>query len=202
MDFIAFDLETTGIRPSDSHIVELAAVLFLNGEPAERFVSLIRPEVPIPAEATRIHGIDDAMVESAPPIHERLAPLAEFCGDYPLVAHNAPFDFSFLKAAVDLHRAPAPAGIFLDTCALSRVVLTGLANHKLHTLVRYFDIPAGEFHRALEDAEYCGQVMLNLIRTLHQRGEPISVEDLVRTGNTAELRLPQYRGRGDQLSLL
>ena len=122
MEFIAFDLETTGIQPKTDAIVEIGAVRFDGAEPVETFCTLVNPGRPIPPEASAVNGISDEMVAGSPAVETVLTDLAAFCGDLPLVAHNAPFDFKFLLNAVEAHKAKAPSGVVLDSCALSRVV--------------------------------------------------------------------------------
>ena len=115
MDFVAFDLETTGIRADQSDIVEIGAVKFIDGHPHDPFGTLVNPGRPIPADATQVNGITDDMVRGQPPVENILTDLADYCGDLPLVAHNARFDYSFLKAAIVKHQAKAPGGVVLDS---------------------------------------------------------------------------------------
>src|ERR1035438_2137695 len=149
-NFIAFDLETTGFLAGVDQIIEIGAIRYVNGEPEAMFCSLIDPGRMIPAAASAVNKITDEMVVGQPKIEEMLLPFAEFCGDFVLVAHNAPFDFQFLAADIKKHETPAPRGIVLDTCAMSRKVFRGLMNHKLGTLVQHLNIPVAGFHRSEE----------------------------------------------------
>lgn len=90
MDFIAFDLETTGTVAGVDRIVELGAVRFLNGVPEAAFATLVNPGILIPPEATRVNKITDDMVSGKPYIIDLLDALTDFCGELPLVVHNAP----------------------------------------------------------------------------------------------------------------
>lgn len=201
MNFIAFDLETTGIQPKTDAVVEIGAVRFENGKPAGTFSTLINPGRPIPPEASAVNGITDEMVADQPGIETVLTELAEFCGDLPLVAHNAPFDFKFLLAAVEKHRARAPKGIVLDTCALSRVIFPGMFNYKLGTLVRHFGFPNGTFHRAEEDSVYCGLLFARIVEALEKAGQPASVHALLDLVKQQPLKFPQYEKQPEQLGL-
>lgn len=201
MDFIAFDLETTGIQPKTDAVVEIGAVRFREAQPAEMFCTLINPARPIPPEASAVNGITDEMVADQPSIQTVLTELADFCGDLPLVAHHAPFDFKFLLAAVNQHRARAPKGCILDSCALSRVLFPGLFNYKLGTLVRHFGFPSGAFHRAAEDSLYCGLLFVRIIETLEKAGQPASVHALLALTQQPALIFPQYELRSQQLNL-
>lgn len=201
MKFIAFDLETTGTRPSADMIVEIGAVRFDGAEPQESFCQLVDPGIPIPLDASAVNGINDAMVRGMPGISEVLADLAAFCGEDPLVAHNAPFDYKFLLSDIKLHRAPAPKGIVLDTLPLARRIFPGLPNYRLGTLVRHFGFPAGTFHRAEEDSVCCGRLFAKIIETLTLRGEPCTDLDLARMIGKEDLRFPQYAPEPNQLDL-
>lgn len=201
MKFVAFDLETTGTKPSADMIVEVGAVLFENDSAIKGYGSLINPGIPIPPDASAVNGISDDMVRDKPRIADILCEFSDFCGDLPLVAHNAPFDFKFLLEDVKLHRAPAPRGIVLDTLPLARRVFPGLPNYRLGTLVRHFRFPSGTFHRAEEDSAYCGLVFAQILETLQARGEPCAESDLVKMMGKAEMRFPQYAPQPDQLDL-
>jgi DNA polymerase-3 subunit epsilon len=201
MDFIAFDLETTGIQPKNDAVVEIGAVRFRAAEPVETFSTLINPGRPIPPEASAVNGITDDMVADQPGIETVLSDLADFCGDLPLVAHNAPFDFKFLLAAVEKHRARAPKGIVLDSCALSRIIFPGMFNYKLGTLVRHFGFPAGTFHRAEEDSVYCGLLFARIVEALEKAGQAAGVPALLDLAKQPPMKFPQYEKQPEQLGL-
>lgn len=201
MDFIAFDLETTGIQPKTDAVVEIGAVRFSGGRPAGTFCTLINPGRPIPPEASAVNGITDEMVADKPGIETVLTELAEFCGDLPLVAHNAPFDFKFLLAAVEKHRAKAPKGVVLDSCQLARIVFPGMFNYKLGTLVRHFGFPNGTFHRAEEDSVYCGLLFARIVEALEKAGQSASVHALLDLAKQPLMKFPQYEARPQQLGL-
>ena len=201
MKFIAFDLETTGTSPSTDMIVEIGAVRFEGPTPMERYSTLVDPGIPIPPEASAVNGINDDMVRGKPDIVQVLGKFADFCSEWPLVAHNAPFDFKFLLKDINLHQAPAPKGIVLDTLPLARRIFPGLPNYRLGTLVRHFGFPSGTFHRAEEDSAYCGMLFGRIIETLEMRGEPCREGDLVKMTGKEEMRFPQYTPAPDQLDL-
>jgi DNA polymerase-3 subunit epsilon len=201
MKFIAFDLETTGTRPQQDMIVEVGAVLFDGSRSVKTFGSLVDPGIPIPPDASAVNGITDEMVQGKPGILDVIKDFTEFCGDLPLVAHNAPFDFKFLLEDVKAHRSVAPSGIVLDTLPLARKVFPGLPNYKLWTLVRHFQFPSGTFHRAEEDSAYCGLLFAKIVETLEMRNEPALVDDLVKMIGKEEARFPQYAPEADQLDL-
>ncbi len=201
MKFVAFDLETTGIKPKEDMIVEIGAVLFDGAEALKTYGTLINPGIPIPADASAVNGISDEMVVDKPRVADVLGDFADFCGDLPLVAHNAPFDYKFLLEDVKLHRGAAPKGVVLDTLPLARKVFPGLANYKLWTLVRHFNFPSGTFHRAEEDSAYCGLLFDKIIQTLEMRREPCAEADLVKLMGKEAVHFPQFSVQPDQLDL-
>jgi DNA polymerase-3 subunit epsilon len=202
MKFIAFDLETTGTKPSEDMIVEVGAVLFEGAQAVKGFGALVDPGIPIPPDASAVNGITDDMLRGKPHIVDVLEDFAAFCGDLPLVAHNAPFDYKFLMSDVNLHRSVAPGGVVLDTLPLARKVFPGLPNYKLWTLTRHFNFPSGTFHRAEEDSSYCGLLFAKIVETLEMRGEPCSEADLIKLmGGKEEMRFPTFAPEPDQLDL-
>lgn len=203
MRFIAFDLETTGTLPGVDQIAEIGAILFNDqGVPELIFSTLINPGIPMPAAASRVNGITDDMLADQPTIADVLDAFAEFCGDTPLVAHNASFDAQFLTADIKKHETIAPRGAILDTIGIAKKVYPGLANYKLGTLIRHLGIPATNFHRAEEDAGYCGQLFHKMITRLSPNGIEPTLTALIALTGKPELYFPQIEKRPKQLGLL
>ncbi|MCB0393864.1 MAG: 3'-5' exonuclease [Bdellovibrionales bacterium] len=202
MRYVAFDLETTGFLPGMDQITEIGAVRFVDGEPTEAFATLVNPGRDIPRGAQDVTGITNEMVQDKPKIDTLLESFAEFCGNDILVAHNAPFDFQFLTADIKKFESPAPKGLILDSCTISRKVFPGLLNYKLGTLVQHLNIPSGGFHRAQEDATYCGYLFGHILHKLTQNGNVVQVESLVQLSAKAPLTFPQIVRQPKQLDLL
>lgn len=203
MRFIAFDLETTGFLPGVDRIVEIGAVRFVNGEVDAIFSTLIDPQVAMPEAASKVNGITDEMLKGKPKIEDLLQPFAEFCADDFLVAHNAAFDTQFLTKDIEKFESRAPNGIILDSLPIARKVFPGLANYKLGTLVQHLSISGSGFHRAEEDASFCGRVFLKMIEKM--TGSPMSlppIANLVSMTGKPESRFPQIIPQPKQLSLL
>ena len=100
------------------------------------------------------------------------------------------------------HRAPAPTGPSIDACGLARRVLTGLPNYRLSTVTRHFELPAETYHRATDDAEYCGQIFYRLVWQLEAGGHPVGVHDLIELSGSPPLLFPQFKpASGEQLGL-
>ncbi len=151
--FVVVDLETTGGAPDGGGITEVGAVKVRGGEQLGQLATLVNPGVPIPPFITVLTGITTAMVQPAPPIERVLPALLEFLAGAVLVAHNAPYDVGFLKAACAAHGYRWPAPKVLDTALMARRVLLNdeVPNRKLSTLAAHFrtHVPT---HRALDDA--------------------------------------------------
>ena len=156
--FVVLDLETSGGAPHlGAHITEIGAVKVRGGEVLAKFQTFINPGSPIPAFITALTGITDEVVSSSPRIAEVFPILLEFLGsenETVFVAHNAPFDLSFLKAAAISSEYRWPKFKVIDTAKLARQVLSRdeVVNCRLGTLAEYFNTTVSPTHRALDDA--------------------------------------------------
>ena len=162
IEFVAFDTETTGLSPIVARLVELSGVKFkLGGAECHTFSSLINPECSIPPEVTNVHGITDEMVADAPVAAEVIPQFIEWIGSHEtvLVAHNAPFDVSFLQTAMLKLGLEMPANIVVDTLPLARRLLKDAPNHRLQTLVEYLQLEADGYHRALADSHHVKNIL-------------------------------------------
>lgn len=166
--FVVVDLETTGGAPDGGGITEIGAVKVRGGEQLGVLATLVNPGVPIPPFVTVLTGITQAMVAPAPPIESVLPSFLEFIQGAVLVAHNAPYDVGFLKAACARHGYHWPAPPVLDTVALARRVLSRdeVPNRKLATLAAHFRTAHQPTHRALDDAMATVDVLHGLIGRL------------------------------------
>ncbi|RKE07190.1 DNA polymerase-3 subunit epsilon [Catellatospora citrea] len=166
--FVVLDLETTGGAPDGAGITEIGAVKVRGGEELGSFGTLVNPGVPIPPFITVLTGITTAMTVEAPPIEAVLPSLLEFLSGAVLVAHNAPYDTGFLKAACAAHGYRWPNPRVVDTVALARRVLLRdeVPNNKLGTLAAYFRVGDQPNHRAMDDARATVGVLHALIARL------------------------------------
>ena len=181
--FVVVDLETTGGSPDSAEITEIGAVKIRGGQIVGEFQTLINPGSEIPPFITVLTGITDAMVIEAPKIDEVLPSFFEFVGSEKevfLVAHNAPFDVSFLRAATLRSKRTWPKYRVLDTAKIARRVLTRdeVPNNKLSTLAPYFGAEITPSHRALDDAKATVDVLHGLFERLGSFGVS-TVEDLI-----------------------
>ncbi len=165
--FVVLDVETTGGVPDGNGITEIGAVKVRGGQPLGEFATLVNPGAPIPPFITVLTGITEAMVLPAPPITEVLPPLLEFLTGAVFVAHNAPYDTTFLKAACARHGYRWPGPKVVDTAALARRLLSEeVPNNKLATLAAYFRTAHRPTHRALDDARATVDLLHALIGRL------------------------------------
>ncbi|MBM7068716.1 3'-5' exonuclease [Actibacterium sp. 188UL27-1] len=173
LTFVVFDGETTGLNPAKDDVVQLGAVRIVNGRmvPGEVFDTLVNPGRPIPATSTKVHGITDDMVATAPDFTDVCQRFHHFARDAVIVAHNAPFDMAFL------HREAGKGGVtfdnpILDTVHLSAVIFGGSANHTLDALCDRLSIvlPGNLRHTALGDATATAEALVALLPVLEARG--------------------------------
>jgi DNA polymerase III epsilon subunit family exonuclease len=170
--FAVLDLETSGGSPkSGAGITEIGVVKVRGGTILGTFQSFIDPGHSLPPFITQLTGITDEMLLSAPFIDEVLPTLFEFLGtadETVLVAHNSPFDMSFLKAAALTHEYPWPNYLTVDTARLARAVLDRdeVINCKLGTLAAFFNAQTSPTHRALDDAMATVDVLHGIIERL------------------------------------
>jgi DNA polymerase III subunit epsilon len=170
--FVVVDLETTGGAPEGADITEVGAVKVRGGDVLGEFQSLVNPGTSIPPFIAVLTGITDAMVATAPPLTAVLPAFLEFARDAVLVAHNAPFDVGFLKAACAATGHRWPGSDVVDTARLARQILTrdDAPNCKLATLARFFRATTTPQHRALSDARATVDVLHGLLERLAGHG--------------------------------
>jgi DNA polymerase III epsilon subunit family exonuclease len=166
--FAVLDLETSGGSPRlGAGITEIGVVKVKGGEVLGTFQSFVDPGHSLPVFITQLTGISDEMLVSAP----FLPTLFEFLGsaeETVVVAHNSPFDLSFLKAASKTHEIQWPDYLTVDTARLARAVLDRdeVINCKLSTLAEFFGAATSPNHRALDDAMATVDVLHGLIERL------------------------------------
>ncbi|MPQ97660.1 DEDD exonuclease domain-containing protein [Modestobacter sp. I12A-02628] len=170
--FVVVDLETTGGSPKDCAITEIGAVKVRGGVVVGEFQTLVDPGQEIPPYISVLTGITSTMVASAPRIAAVLPAFLEFARGAVLVAHNAPFDLGFLKAACAESGLLWPACASVDTAVLARRLLTRdeVPNCKLSTLAPYFSATTSPTHRALDDARATVDVLHGLLERLGPLG--------------------------------
>ena len=195
MNFIGFDIETTGTLSHQDLIVEIAAVLFQGGQVQDTYQSFIGIEDTMPEQATAINGITDKMLKGQPSLQQVLTEFAEFCGNHLMVAHNAIFDFQFIARDIKKNQTRSPAGMVLDTYTLAKRVFPGMVNYKLATLCDYLKIEGETFHRAKADSVACGRLFLQILKKISYN----NLGDIIEFSGKKPLKFPQEFQEG-QLS--
>jgi len=177
--FVVVDLETTGGSPAGAHITEVGAVKIRGGEVIGEFQTLVNPAEPIPAFISVLTGITDQMVADSPRIDSVFPAFLEFAHNSVLVAHNAPFDISFLKAAASFTGHGWPPFRVVDTAHLARQLVSKdeAPNRKLGTLAQLFGAATTPDHRALHDARATVDVLHGLLSRVGSLGV-VTLEEL------------------------
>ena len=172
IEFAVIDLETTGWSPRAAAITEIAAVRVRGGRRRGEFASLINPGVPVPPGIEDLTGISDWMLAAAPKLPAVLPGLLDFADGCVLVAHNAPFDIGFLRAACAECGLAWPRITVLDTVMLARQLMDPdeVPDCKLGTLAGCFRARTTPSHRALAAARATADVLGWLIRRLTHHG--------------------------------
>ncbi len=168
-EFVAFDIETTGLNAQTDRMTEIGAVVFSGTEIRQVFNTFVDPQRHIPPDITQLTGIRDTDVQGAPLEKEALEQFISFVGDRPIVAHNAHFDVGFMTAAAKrsgIRFTP----VFLDTLALSQALCPELKRFRLDTVSNHLGLPPFNHHRASDDAAAAARIMGRFLPQLRQLG--------------------------------
>lgn len=170
-NFIVIDTETTGLKCGGNDIIEICAIKFIGFRPVEKFHTYLKPRNPIPASATEINHITDDMVKDAPVFSQIKSSLQNFIGDYPIVAHNAPFDVKFLHVS-GLNFEKHVDKVY-DTLKLAKLKLrdydgSKFESYKLSDLCIEQNISCSNFHSADADALACGILFIDIIKSVKE----------------------------------
>lgn len=157
-DFTVLDFETTGLDPLDDNIIQIGAVRYRDFEIVDTYYTYINPFIEISSTITRITGITDEDVESAPSIYVELPRLIEFIGKDTIVAHNASFDMKFLLENIEEIGLNVVRFRVIDTLPLSRKQILKTKNHKLPTLKKFLELSHLDSHDALADCKVTGEL--------------------------------------------
>ena len=148
---IVLDTETTGLDYTKEKMVEFAAVRLENGKIKDEFQTLINPEQHIRKSSIAIHGITAEMVADAPTEAEAMPKILEFIGDYPIVAHNAIFDYTFINEASIRTTGKEIKNPRVDSQQMFKEVYPDLDSHGLDALTKKFNVDLTNHHRAMAD---------------------------------------------------
>jgi DNA polymerase-3 subunit epsilon len=165
--YAVVDIETTGGRRGGNAITEIAVVQVRNQKVVSEWSTLVNPQRHIPSNITRLTGIDNDMVASAPVFAEIADQLEQQLEGAIFVAHNVGFDYGFIKAAYESINRPFKKPKFC-TVSNSRKSFPGLKSYSLGALTEHFDIDLVSHHRALSDAKATAD-LLRLIQETRQK---------------------------------
>jgi len=159
-NFIALDLETSGLDSSTEEIIEIGLVRFENGKVVNEFSKTVNPGKSVSDNVLMLTGLKQKKLDRSPTIQELIPEIKDFIREEPLVGHNISFDTDFLKSHL-----PLP-NITYDTLRLSQIYLPFASSHKLAYLAEYLTIPYKDAHRALNDAKMCGRIFLKIYQIM------------------------------------
>ncbi len=164
MDYVVFDVETTGLSPVDGdRIIELAAARVRRGVIVDRYTTFVNPQRPLNPEAQKLNNISQDMVKGAPTSAEILPRFLEFAGGSCLVAHNASFDIKFVAFELALAGRKLQESVpVLDTMKMSKGFLPHLTSQRLEYIAHSLGVTVNTTHRALADVEILVAVMVRL----------------------------------------
>ena len=168
-EYVAFDLETTGLSSQHDVIIEIGAVIMRGGEVMDTFQTFVAPGRRLTPKIIELTGITDEMLEGAPDISEALPKFLDFAAGRPLCAHNADFDIGFVMAAAQrlgIEFQPT----YVDTLILAQNLLPELGKYKLNLVADALSLPEFNHHRASDDAITCGHMMMRFWKMLEEKG--------------------------------
>ncbi|HBA37653.1 MAG TPA: PolC-type DNA polymerase III, partial [Firmicutes bacterium] len=170
--YCVFDLETTGFNAGgEDTIIEIGAVLIKNGEIIDRFDELINPGHPLNAKITEVTNITNEMLADKDTEENAVKRFIEFFKDYPMVAHNAKFDCSFIEMAYQKYGLGEFTNCVIDTLELSRTLDSGFARHGLSAIVKRYNVEWDEsaHHRGDYDAEGTAKVFAKMLEKMYNQ---------------------------------
>ncbi len=162
-DFVALDIETTGLDFKNNRIIEIGCIKFIDSRPTQEFTTFVNAGVAIPSYITDLTGISDSDIKSAPSFSEIADQLLEFIGNLPLCGHQIEFDATFISEELKRISRPPLSVQLLDTALLSRILLQPLGRFSLKAVSGFLDVKLENAHRALHDARASGEVAVSLV---------------------------------------
>jgi len=168
-EYVALDVETTGLRPGPDRVIEIAGLRLRNGQIVDSFQTLVNPLRRLPPFIVQLTGITPDMVAKAPPAAQILPTFLSFIEGATIVGHNVSFDIGFLTYEAQLLGQTFPID-GLDTIALARRLLPGLRRFKLDMVAQHLNIPASNRHRAMGDTRVTAAVFLKLLDHAREQG--------------------------------
>lgn len=189
LDLVFLDFETTGGNPTNSALIEIAAIKYSGGLEVGRLETLVNPNRSIPPIVSKITGITQSMVKAAPGIEEVFPDLIQFLGNSIVVAHGAQGDIAFvIHHSKELLNQPFPNFYFCTHLLVSHLVLENIASKSLTGLAAYFDIPFQGAHSAMSDADVTAKIFWKIISICEERGYGSCLDILKLQGDLETLK--------------
>ena len=168
-EYVAFDLETTGLSSLHDTIIEIGAAIMKGNEVLSTFQTFVDPHRPLQPKIVDLTGINDQMLAGQPDISEALPKFLEYVGSRPLCAHNADFDIGFVTAACERLGLPFHP-TYVDTLILAQNLMPELGKYKLNIVADALSLPDFNHHRASDDAITCGYLLMRFFKMMQEQG--------------------------------
>ena len=172
VEYVVFDLETTGLSTRYDYIIEFGAVVMRRGTVVEEKDFFIKPKIDLSLNIKNLTHITEENLKDARPFEECKDEILDFIKGRVLVAHNASFDFGFLNSEFERIGMPKLTNPVIDTLDLSRSLLKNRRAYRLGNMCRAYNIPYDEdvAHRANYDADVLAQVFNFMLKDLAKAG--------------------------------
>ncbi len=167
-EYVAFDLETTGLSSLHDTIIEIGAAIMKGNEVLSTFQTFVDPHRPLQPKIVDLTGINDQMLAGQPDISEAMPKFLEYVGSRPLCAHNADFDIGFVTAACEKLGLPFHP-TYVDTLILAQNLMPELGKYKLNIVADALSLPDFNHHRASDDAITCGYLLMRFFKMLREQ---------------------------------
>ena len=168
-EYVAFDLETTGLSSLHDTIIEIGAAIMKGNEVLSTFQTFVDPHRPLQPKIVDLTGINDQMLAGQPDISEAMPKFLEYIGSRPLCAHNADFDIGFVTAACEKLGLPFHP-TYVDTLILAQNLMPELGKYKLNIVADALSLPDFNHHRASDDAITCGYLLMRFFKMMQEQG--------------------------------
>ena len=168
-EYVAFDLETTGLSSLHDTIIEIGAAIMKGNEVLSTFQTFVDPHRPLQPKIVDLTGINDQMLAGQPNISEAMPKFLEYVGSRPLCAHNADFDIGFVTAACEKLGLPFHP-TYVDTLILAQNLMPELGKYKLNIVADALSLPDFNHHRASDDAITCGYLLMRFFKMMQEQG--------------------------------
>ena len=168
-EYVAFDLETTGLSSLHDTIIEIGAAIMKGNEVLSTFQTFVDPHRPLQPKIVDLTGINDPMLAGQPDISEAMPKFLEYVGSRPRCAHNADFDIGFVTAACEKLGLPFHP-TYVDTLILAQNLMPELGKYKLNIVADALSLPDFNHHRASDDAITCGYLLMRFFKMMQEQG--------------------------------